>query len=60
LGAALALSLIDRVRQVARVKRFQQVEMSWILEDNKRMRNMIESLGGKVYKRYRMFAKSLG
>lgn len=60
LGAALALSLIDRVRQVARVKRFQQVEMSWILEDNKRMRNMIESLGGTVYKRYRMFEKPLG
>jgi len=59
LAAALALSLIDRVGQVARPKGYQQVEMSWILEDNMRMRSMIESLGGKVYKRYRMYEKFL-
>ena len=59
LAAALALSLIDRVGQVARSKGYQQVEMSWILEDNTRMRNMIESLGGRVYKRYRMYEKQL-
>ena len=51
--------LLDRVGQVARSKGYQQVEMSWILEDNTRMRNMIESLGGRVYKRYRMYEKQL-
>jgi hypothetical protein len=33
--------------------------MSWILETNKGMRNMIEHIGGEAYKRYRIFSKTL-
>jgi hypothetical protein len=33
--------------------------MSWILEDNSGMRNIIESLGGIAYKRYRLYEKHL-
>jgi hypothetical protein len=33
--------------------------MSWILEDNDGMRNIIESIGGEVYKRYRVYRKPL-
>ncbi len=59
LGAVLAFMVIDAVR-VAGVKRgMQEVELSWILEDNTRMRNMLESLGAEVYKRYRIYQKKL-
>ena len=37
----------------------EEVEMSWILEDNTPMRNVIESLGGEAYKRYRIYSKLL-
>jgi hypothetical protein len=30
-------------------------ELSWILEDNHVMNNTIEKLGGKVYKKYRIY-----
>jgi hypothetical protein len=33
--------------------------MSWILEDNDGMRNIIETLGGRAYKRYRIYEKNL-
>ena len=59
LGAALALSLIAHVQKVARKRAYKHVEMSWILESNKGMRNMIENIGGKAYKRYRIFNKGL-
>ena len=38
----------------------REAELSWILEDNMGMRNIIESLGGTVYKRYRIYGKKLG
>jgi hypothetical protein len=37
----------------------QEVEMSWILEDNMGMRKIIESIGGVAYKRYRIYGKDL-
>ena len=58
-GAALALSLIAHVQEVALKRHYQRVEMSWILEENQGMRNMIEGIGGKAYKRYRIFAKAI-
>jgi hypothetical protein len=59
LGAALALSLIAHVQAIALRNAYREVEMSWILESNKGMRNMIESIGGVAYKRYRIFGKTL-
>jgi hypothetical protein len=35
------------------------MEMSWILEHNSGMRNIIESLGGVPYKTYRLYEKAL-
>lgn len=58
-GAALALSLIAHVRKVGVKRGYKKVEMSWILEDNAGMRNLIEGIGGKAYKRYRIFCKSI-
>ncbi len=34
-------------------------EMSWILEDNVGMRSILETIGGKAYKRYRICEKDL-
>jgi hypothetical protein len=59
LGAALAFMIIDAVRVPAIKRGYREVEMSWILEDNKGMRNIIESIGGNAYKRYRIYGKNL-
>jgi hypothetical protein len=59
MGAALALMIIDSLRNSAREHGVQQVELSWVLDDNQGMRNILESLGAKVYKRYRFYSKAL-
>lgn len=60
LGPALSFMLIDAVRTPALKRGIREVEMSWILEDNTRMRTIIESIGGVAYKRYRIYGKELG
>ena len=42
-----------------RAKGVKQVELSWILEDNRPMRHIIESLGASAYKTYRVYEKTL-
>ncbi len=59
MGAALAYRLIEAVRQGGVRKGIQQVELSWILEDNKAMRHILESLGAEPYKTYRIYEKVL-
>jgi hypothetical protein len=58
LGATLALMLITSLQTSSRERGMEDVEMSWILESNKGVRNIIESIGGKPYKRYRIYRKS--
>ena len=36
-----------------------RASMGWILEDNDGMRNIIETIGGQAYKRYRIYEKNL-
>jgi ribosomal protein S18 acetylase RimI-like enzyme len=38
---------------------FKESEASWILEDNVMMCRMLESIGGRVYKTYRIYDKAL-
>jgi len=59
LGAALAVMVVERVRRLGVKYGAKEVELSWILEDNAGMRNILESMGGVVYKRYRIFTKDL-
>ncbi len=59
LGPGLAFLVIDEVRQALVRRGISTVEMSWILEDNAGMRNIIETIGGQPYKRYRIYEKSL-
>jgi ribosomal protein S18 acetylase RimI-like enzyme len=37
----------------------RESEASWILEDNVMMCRMLEAIGGRVYKRYRIYEKSI-
>ncbi len=59
LGAAMAYRLIGELQEIALDRGLQQVELSWILEDNIGMRSIIEDIGGSVYKTYRIYTKSL-
>ena len=59
LGMALACMVIDAPRQAGLARGYEAAEMSWILEDNKSMRGILDHLGSKEYKRYRIFGKNL-
>jgi hypothetical protein len=59
LGAALAFMVIQAVQAPGLKRGVKKVELSWILEDNKGMNDIIESIGGSVYKTYRIYGKNL-
>ncbi|MGI9284631.1 MAG: N-acetyltransferase [Pseudomonadales bacterium] len=59
LGPTLAFLVIDAVRKGLIRRGITEVELSWILEDNDGMRNIIETIGGVAYKRYRIYARDL-
>ncbi len=58
-GAAISFGMIDRVRGALAEDGIRQVELSWILETNQGMKSLIESMGGRLYKRYRLFERDL-
>lgn len=60
LGPGLAFAVINALREPAIRNGIERVEMSWILEDNRGMRNIIETLGGLLTKRYRLYEKRIG
>jgi hypothetical protein len=59
LGAALAYAVIHAVRAPIVERGIHTLELSWILEENKGMRTIIESIGGIAYKTYRVYEKEL-
>jgi hypothetical protein len=59
LGPTLAFMVTNELRTSLLKRGVTSVEMSWILEGNDGMRNIIEGIGGKIYKRYRMYEKGL-
>jgi hypothetical protein len=59
MGAALAFGIFADVQQQVLKRGIKEIELSWILEDNMRMRNIIESNSGRVYKTYRIYSKKL-
>ena len=59
IGSLLPFLMIDAVRQEGLRLGFTHIELSWILEDNRAMRQIIESYGGVAYKRYRIYGKAL-
>jgi hypothetical protein len=58
-GAALALGVIDAVRRQHRDYGTRSAELSWVLEDNRPTREIIELVGGRAYKTYRIYEKAL-
>lgn len=59
LGPGLAFSVIETARTASVRHGLERMEMSWILESNQGMRNIIDTIGGRVNKRYRMYEKGL-
>jgi hypothetical protein len=58
-GALLPFLIVDAMARGARKAGIKTVEMSWILEDNKPMRAIIETAGSDRYKTYRIYEKRL-
>ncbi len=58
-GSALAVTVIEEIRRFHIPRGVTSCEMSWILEENRGMRHIIEELGGVPYKTYRIYGKDL-
>ncbi len=59
LGKFLPFRMIYSIESYIKASPLEQVEMGWILEDNMPVRRLIERVGGKVYKKYKVFEKEL-
>lgn len=59
IGSALGIAVIETLRRYHLEKGTEQAELSWILEDNMPMRRLIEQIGAKPYKTYRVYQKAL-
>jgi hypothetical protein len=59
LGPALAFLVIAAAQPRTLALGVKEVELSWVLEDNAGMRSIIESIGGRAYKRYRIYEREL-
>ena len=59
IGAGLALAAIRASSDHVISKGVTHGEYSWILEDNMRVRHILESMGSRVYKTYRIYEKIL-
>ena len=58
-GAALLPLMFHRLKEPFFARGLEQVELSWILEDNLPMRRVLEGIGAKVYKTYRIYEKAI-
>lgn len=58
-GQLLPFQLMDASATQARALGYQTYELSWILEDNAPMNRICQSLGGRIYKTYRIYEKAL-
>jgi len=58
-GTALAYTLINALQGPAERTGIQSIELSWVLENNTNLIEIIESLGGIQSRRYRVFKKDL-
>jgi len=59
LGAAMAMWMIDVSRQHVEDRGAYFGELGWILEDNDGMRSILEEIGCKIYKTYRVYEKKI-
>ncbi len=59
LGSAVLILMLQSLRAGMLDAGLKRAELSWILEDNMPMRRVIEDLGARAYKTYRIFEKPL-
>src|SRR3546814_19895109 len=59
LGSIAPLRVIDARGREGRKLGFESAELSWILEENLPIIHLIESVGGRRYKTYRIYGKPL-
>ena len=53
----LAYLLYDELERRAKAQGYEWAEMSWQLEDNEAINRFTTSIGGKIYKKYRIYEK---
>jgi GNAT superfamily N-acetyltransferase len=53
----LAYLLYDELERRAKARGYEWAETSWQLEDNEAINRFTTSIGGKIYKKYRIFEK---
>lgn len=58
-GSVAPFLIMDAIGREGRRLGFQSAELSWILEDNLPVIHLIESVGGRRYKTYRIYGKTL-
>lgn len=58
-GKGLEATMLIEGLKVGIAAGVTESEASWILEDNVSMRRVLESIGGRVYKTYRLYEKEL-
>ena len=58
-GAALTFAVIDAVHGRLMAEGFERAEMSWVLETNRPMRRLMDAVGARPYKTYRVYEKAL-
>lgn len=59
LGKSLPLKLIYALQPRGLVHDFHELELSWLLEDNKPVRRVVQMMGGSQVKTYRIYEKAL-
>lgn len=59
LGAALMVAMFERLRAAGYRRGIRTAELSWVLEDNRAMRHVAESMGARPCKRYRIYGRCL-
>ncbi len=59
LAMALVFGLIEAIRVSGAAKGMRYLEMGWVLEDNFALLRVMRLLGGRRYKTYRIYEKSL-
>jgi hypothetical protein len=57
LGTVLLYGVLDRLRAGMLRGGLRRIELSWVLEDNLPIRRVVEDLGARVYKTYRIYEK---
>jgi ribosomal protein S18 acetylase RimI-like enzyme len=53
------LMILQTIERGIRDAGFESAELSWTLEDNHAINNTIQAVGGKLYKRYRIYEKCI-